>query len=99
MPNTQRPRGIRESDEYVEQKAVIIAQFASSARAFEELHESFTYTLAREPGFYPFIVAGLGVRGFRTRPGMIPALFIWYTYDDQFVDLLFVEVVEDGEET
>lgn len=93
-----RPRTIRESQEYAEAKEGILNSLGKAAHIFDEVQQTFDYILARKPEFYRQVKDGLGVRAFETRRGVLPSMYFWYAYNEQYVDLLYVELVGNGEE-
>ena len=86
-------RTIREADQFQAR----LKELNIPTEKMDELLESIVLTVARRPEIFEQI-PGKPLRRFRVVPfpGM-PRMNVWFTYDDQYVDLLEIDVLEaDG---
>ena len=94
MPNDAtgqfKARTIRESPEFVQQKQRI----EPDARRFDDQLHSVTWALARKPELFSK-VGRTKLYCIKTDPWPdAPRLRIYYTFDDDSVDLLWIEIAE-----
>lgn len=92
-------REIVESEEFLESKGRLLGQIGESEKLFEDVATyMFGLVLAKRPDLYPRVRSDLNVRLMRTEAGRLPQMRVWYTYDDDQVELLYIELTGDGEE-
>jgi hypothetical protein len=85
-----KARTIRESSGFTQQKQRV----EPNARRLDDQLRSVTWALARKPELFPK-VGRTKLHCIKTDPWPdAPRLRIYYTFDDDFVDLLWVEIAE-----
>ena len=97
MPNNItgqfKARTIRESPEFAQQKQRI----EPNARRLDDQLRSITWALARKPELFSKI-GRTKLHCAKTDPwSNAPRLRLYYTFDDNFVDLLWIEIAESTE--
>ena len=70
---------------------------AKSAKRLDEVLNGITWALSRRPESFPK-VEGLDLYVAKTEDAPdAPALRVWFTFDDEVVRLLYIEVAPDSE--
>jgi len=82
-----KARTLREEKQFAEEKA----KLKHSAKRLDEVLSGLSWTLARRPDSFPN-VPGLKLYLAKTDPFPgTPALFVWFTFDEDMVYLLSIE--------
>ena len=93
MDGTFKAREIIEEESFAAEKERI----AYSAKRLDEILFGITWVLCRKPESFPQ-VPGLDLYLAKTDAfSDTPAVNVWFTFDDQHVHLLFIEIISDSE--
>ncbi len=93
MAGEVKARSIIEEKSFSEEKERI----SRSAKRIDEIIFGVTWAISRKPESFPQ-VSGLDLYLAKTDPvPNSPALNIWFTFDNQYVHLLFIEIANDRE--
>ena len=94
MDGQFKARELRESKQFLEQ----LKQIHPNIRRLDEQLFGITWVLSRRPDIFPQIGNTLLHRALIDPWPGAPRLRIYFTFDDQHVDLLWVEQVEELDE-
>lgn len=88
------PRNLKESAQFTEQKNKLLD--IEGCKRLDDILAGLDIALCRAPDRYPIIVKGTDLRMFKTlKFPNVPAFKIWYRYDEEAVELVFIEKVAD----
>lgn len=93
MDGTFKAREVIEEESFALERERI----SCSAKRLDEILFGITWALCRKPESFPQ-VQGLDLYLAKTDAfSDTPAVNVWFTFDDKYVHLLFVEIVSDSE--